>query len=322
MVARRFSAASIGTVAAIALFVLPAWSSRSLRVSTLRAVPRQTTSACSKRIVYAVSYDLSIYMYDQEHNAKMPCGSVTGFKNPQGIFVDRHRNLWVADQAAHAVYEFAPGNPTPIKTLQDTVGSPVDVAVNDRTNTAYVSNFVQGNSQPGAIEVYAHGSTTPTSTLTDPYMTYAFYDALDDQGNLYVTFLHTNGPTGVGGVDEWIGGSGTAMNLGITLQAPGGIQTTSTGALLICDQALPACGDFAPGSTTMTDAFATKDIDPFAIALDRDERHAFIEDTGSGQLQRWAYPGPDTRPQQRIAIPSGAYAGVAASPASPPGLPY
>jgi hypothetical protein len=72
----------------------------------------------------------------------------------------------------------------------------------------------------------------------------------------------------------------------------------------------------------MTNLFATKDVDPFAVTLDKEERHAFVEDVGDGQLQRWAYPGPDAHPQERIAVPGGAYAGVAASPAAPQGLPY
>jgi hypothetical protein len=105
------------------------------------------------------------------------------------------------------------------------------------------------------IEVYANGSTSPTGTLSDSHMNYAFNDALDDRGNLYVTCLSLNGPTGTGRIDEWLGGSGSPMDLGILLESPGGIQTTSTGALLVCDQEV-ACGEFEPGSTMMTNLFA------------------------------------------------------------------
>jgi DNA-binding beta-propeller fold protein YncE len=283
-------------------------------------------AGCSRAVVYVTSYNLSVEIYNQRRPHTTPCGSITGLHNPQGIFVDAAQHLWVVDQGngpPHHVYEFAPGNPTPLLTLVDTVGYPVDVAVDNASGTVYVTNFFNNGSTPGVVEVYAKGSTTPTATLSDPNMQYAFYDAVDDAGNLYVTYLHLNGPTGVGQVDEWFGGTGTPKNLGITLKAPGGIVTTATGALLICDQAAKACGDFAPGSTTMTNAFARSDKDPFAIALDKSERTAYVVDSGTNHgLGIWNYPGPDSRPRAKLIVPGMAYAGVAVSPAPPEGAPY
>ena len=199
------------------------------------------------------SYNNSVYVYDQRHNGKTWCGQITGVTNPQGLFVDKHHHLWVAiggdcRTQFSSVLEFAPGNPTPIRTLQDPDGSATDVAVDNRSGTVYVTNFfnysqgcASGNN--GVVEVYRGGHNTPTSTLSDPNMNYAFNDAVDNRGNLYVTYLHLNGPTGSGRIDEWVGGAGSAVDLGITLQAPGGIQTTKTGALLVCDQSV-ACGEF------------------------------------------------------------------------------
>jgi hypothetical protein len=305
-------------------------SASSARTQSSAHMPHYSASGCGKQIVYAASYDNTVYIYDQMHNGKTACGAVTGLTNPQGLFVDKSQNLWVVNggngrSVPSEVLEFAPGNPNPIKTLSDSTGFPVDVAVDNNSGTVYVTNFFQNGSKPGVVEVYAGGSTTPTSTLSDPNMTYAFYDAVDNQGNLYVTYLEVNGPSGVGRVNEWIGGTGSAIDLGITLVAPGGIQTTSSGALLICDQAAPACGQFTPGSTTMTNLIATKDPDPFAIALDAKERHAFIEDlypSTPGILERWAFPGPRKRQQEKIPVPGGAYAGVATSPAAVQGAPY
>jgi hypothetical protein len=290
-------------------------------------------SGCSTSVVYVTSYDNSVYIYDQAHNRKTPCGQITGVVNPQGLFVDKHHHLWVAISGDcktqfSSVLEFAPGQPMPIKTLQDPDGAATDVAVDNASGTVYVTNFfnyttgcVSGNN--GVVEVYAKGSTTPTGVLSDPHMNYAFNDAVDNHGNLYVTYLELNGPTGSGRIDEWLGGTGSATDLGITLQAPGGIQTTATGALLVCDQ-LVGCGDFPPGSTTMTNLFATKHPGSFGVALSRREKHAWVENPGvsSGQLQRYAYPGPDRRPQEAITVPGGGYAGVAVNPAAPQGAPY
>jgi hypothetical protein len=291
---------------------------------------RMTTTGCSNQVVYATSYNNSVYVYDQTHNGKTPCGQITGVTNPQGLFVDKKANVWVAvsgncKSQLSSVLEFAPGGSSPIKTLQDPAGSATDVALDNKSGTVYVTNFfdyaegcASGNN--GGVEVYANGSTTPTGTLSDPNMTYAFNDAVDSKGNLYVTYLDQSG---TGQIDEWLGGAGSPQNLGITLQAPGGIQTTATGALLVCDQSA-ACGDFAPGSTTMTNLFATKTPGSFGVALDKHERHAWVINPGlsAKQLQEYVYPGPDSRWQQTVTIPGGAYEGVAVSPASPQGAPY
>jgi len=303
------------------------------RQATASSGARRDASGCGKSLVYVTSYNNSVYLYDQTHNAKKPCGQITGVTNPQGLFVDKHRNLWVAvggncKTQFSSVLEFAPGNPKPIKTLTDAAGSASDVAVDNASGTVYVTNFFDytkgcASGENGAVEVYANGSTTPTGTLTDLHMNYAFNDAVDDRGNLYVTYLELNGPTGKGRIDEWLGGSGSPTDLGITLQAPGGIVTTSSGALLVCDQSV-ACGEFAPGSTTMTNLFATQNPGAYGVALDKSEKHAWAEDPAAtaGQLQRYAYPGPDAHALQTITVPGGGYAGVAVSPPAPEGKPY
>ena len=301
------------------------------RHGTAVRMPRMTASACGKSVVYVTSYDNSVYIYRQTHNGQAPCGQVTGLINPQGLFVDRQRNLWVAVAGDcrtqfSSVFEFAPGGTTPIQTLEDPDGPATGVAVDNRTGTVYVTNFFGylrgcGSGNNGTVEVYAKGSTTPTGTLSDPNMNYAFNDAVDDRGNLYVTYLKLNGPTGSGRIDEWTNGSGSPADLGITLQAPGGIQTTKSGALLVCDQSA-ACGEFAPGSTTMTNLFATGMPGSFGVALDKREQHAWVENAAYGLLQRYRYPGPDAHPKESITVPNGGYAGVAVSPAAPQGAPY
>jgi DNA-binding beta-propeller fold protein YncE len=291
---------------------------------------RMNSSACGKSVVYVTSYNNSVYAYDQKHNNGTPCGQITGIVNPQGLFVDSQRNLWVAvsgncKTTLSSVLEFAPGTSTPVKTLTDTGGPATGVAVDDTTGTVYVTNFfgysegcASGN--PGNVEVYANGSTSPTSTLTSATMALAFSDAVDDAGNLYVTYAKASGS---GGILEWTGGTGLPTDLGISLAYPAGIQTTKNGALLVCDQEA-GCGDFERGSKTMTKLFGTQKPGSYAVALDKREKNAWVENPGatSYQLLQYKYPGPDSRPKRGISITGGGYAGVALSPAAMQGRPY
>jgi hypothetical protein len=279
------------------------------------------------------SYDNSVYVYNQNHNGNTPCGQITGVTNPQGLFVDKNHHLWVAVSGDcrtqfSSVLEFAPGGSTPIKTLQDPDGAATGVAVDNESGTVYVTNFfnyttgcVSGNN--GVVEVYKKGATMPSRTLSDPNMTYAFNDAVDNQGNLYVTFLKVTGPSGTGRINEWMAGKGSPTDLGITLQAPGGIETTKSGALLVCDQGA-ACGEFLPGSTTMTKLFGTKHTGWFGVALNRRENDVWVENPSlaNNQLENFVYPGPRKKPRQSMTIPDGGYAGVAVSPPAPEGNPY
>ena len=140
--------------------------------------PKMDASGCGKSVVYATSYSNSVYIYDQVHSAGTPCGQITGVTNPQGLFVDKARDLWVAIAGDcrtqfSSVLEFAPGGSAPIKTLTDSAGPATDVAVDNKSGTVYVTNFfnytkgcISGND--GTVQIYANGSTTPTGHAERP----------------------------------------------------------------------------------------------------------------------------------------------------------
>jgi len=285
-------------------------------VRSRAAEPQRSAAACPRAVVFVSGYDNQVHIYPQ--SSKTQCGAITGFKNPQGLAVDSGGNLWVVNTGTFQIFEYAPGATSPSLTLQDSSGFPSGVAVDNHSGYVYVTNFFQQGSKPGVIEVYPPGATQPSATLSDPKMQYAFFDAVDNAGNLYVTYTSADG---VGHVYEWFGGTGTPTDLGIVLGAPGGIQTTASGALAICDQRAPACGTFAAGSTTMTGLFATKDGDPFNVALNAKEKRAFVTDVANGKLGTWKYPGPDSHGGRTYVLPNGAE-GVAVSPADPNGAPW
>jgi hypothetical protein len=127
------------------------------------------------------------------------------------------------------------GGLSPSTTLTDSVGDPTDVTVCP-DGTAYVADlYDNSSSNHSSIQVYAHGSTTPTGNLdyaTDfrnPFLT------CDAAGNVFVAIL-TGESAGDGGVVEFPHGKQKgAKDLGIVLQSPGGIKPDNAGNLLVTD---------------------------------------------------------------------------------------
>ena len=301
--------------------------------NTASASVRFDSAGCPAAVVYVVSsQNGSIEVYDPKNLAGGPCGKIGGLNSPQGLFADSHGNLWVADAVARQIYKFAPGTKAPVVTLTDANGMPSAVAVDEKSGTVYVTEYQHDNDPTTLVEVYANGSTTPTGSLGDPAARNGGYDAVDNQGNLYVTFMTQSNTAQV---DRWIGGTGTPQNLGLKLVSDGGIVTTANGALAVCDPFAFRCGLFESGSTTMSHVFAHMGranglvpnkppwLHPDAPALDRRERRAYVAATS---LTSWTFPGPAKRPNRlpldEIKVPGDAGQGIAVVPASRPGNAY
>lgn len=323
-------------VAAAAVALATACASNPASFGPVANAPQAPASrnaaTCPKSVVYVATRDATIDVYDTENLDAKPCGTLHGFTDPRGFFVDSRHNLWVADSLAHAIYKFAPGGASPVRTLSDPNGVPNDVTVDERSGTVYVVDYSNDVAPNTLVEVYAKGSTTPTGTLSDPAGRNGGFGAVDNQGNLYVTFMTQSNTAQV---DRWTGGSGTPRNLGLKLVSAGSIVTTATGALAICDPFAYRCGVFEPGSQKMAHVFGHMGrfndivpnkapwLHPDAFALDGRERRAYV---ASISLSEWAFPGPANRPNHlpvdQIKVPGDAGDGIAVSPASRPGSPY
>ncbi|HEY2555007.1 MAG TPA: hypothetical protein VGI15_07140 [Candidatus Cybelea sp.] len=302
---------------------------------TATQAARADTKACPKSVVYVSSaQNGTVEIYDRTKLTGDPCGSITGLQAPQGLFVDLTGNLWVADSATQRVYVFASGNPGAIRTLDDPDGQPAAIAVDEKSNTVYVTEYVNNMDASNLVQVYANGSTIPTMTLRDPSARNAGFVAVDDRGNLYVTFTTQSNTAQV---DEWLGGSGAPKNLRLNLVSAGAIVTTNDGTLAICDPFAYRCGEFAPGSKRMTHVFGhigkgvppgvkpnKRDwLNPDALAIDGAGDRAYV---AAETLSGWKYPGPANRPSHKplveVRVPGLAGNGIAVYPASPAGRPY
>src|SRR5580704_3641334 len=111
------------------------------------------------------SYHADVIVFDRD--AKQVGKITSGLDVPAGIFVDRHHNLWVADDGGQNVLEYARGGTSPIKTLSDPNVYPNDVTI-CANGTVYVANHYGMSQISGNVVAYAKGSITPTRALSWP----------------------------------------------------------------------------------------------------------------------------------------------------------
>jgi sugar lactone lactonase YvrE len=152
--------------------------------STLRFTDRSPLLYVAMFVANAVK----VYRTDQQNPA--PIDTLTdGIVAPNSLWIDSAGTLYVSNdwgknnQYADTVTEFAKGSRTPTKVLLG-LTFPGAVAV-DQAGTVYV--------QDAGIQVYEHGSTSPTRTITG-VGNGANALTVDDKGNLYSLIMTFRGP--------------------------------------------------------------------------------------------------------------------------------
>jgi len=214
-----------------------------------------------------------------------------GLLGPEGLFVDKKGSLWVANESNVLVYPR--GGLSPSKTLTDSVGDPIDVTVCP-DGTAYVADLYDNSSSNHAsIQVYAHGSTTPTGSLDyandfrNPFLT------CDAAGNVFVALL-TADSVGDGLVVEFpLGKEKGAKDLGIVLQSVGGIKPDNAGNLLVTDLIAHTITEYTENGAPTGHSIATGTATE-GIAVSRDGRIVLgaTDTTQEGPVGvSWSFPG-------------------------------
>jgi hypothetical protein len=142
---------------------------------------------------------------------------------------------------------------------------------------------------------------------------------IDQDGNLYAAVDVLGDEARI---LEWFGGSGDAFDLGIRLEASGGIESTADGGLIACDGLRNICGVFKRGSTTMSDTFVITGASSVQnLAVEATGHKVFVAASGFVSAWKWPHPGPN--PLQIISLDGGDDDhGTAVSPALAPGKPF
>lgn len=196
-----------------------------------------------RRLLYISDwYGSGVLIYSQYPHHKVVGFIDTSPYQPNSVHVDAANDLWVAlnttgPDGTPSVYVYHRGQTTPYRVLTGIPQIPVNVAVGP-DGTAYVTDENNGSGSGANVSVYAPGSDTPTSKLSDPNGTCCGWVAANRRGDVFLTYESPVGHTGQ--VVEFRAGSTRPRNLGITLTTfPGGIEVLGDGSLLVSEQGIP-----------------------------------------------------------------------------------
>jgi hypothetical protein len=264
-------------------------------------------------VLYVSDYTAVGYVnvYAQKGKNHGPIGQLTGFAYPANLFVDAQGDLFVADSNDFDVPVYHQGSTTPFETLQDPNEYPFGVAENSH-GTMYVASDVSSGGLPGNVAVYTGGSLTPTASLSDPRWFSAIDVAVDKSDNVYVCY-DTQSGGGTFGVDEFLAGTTTPVDLGLNIDSCQGLQLDHRQNLIVADTYAPAVDIFPPGTTTPS-AVLGKQGAPAGVALTKNAKEIFVGDSSTGAVEEYTYPGG--RLLQTITSGLSRAYGVATDPAA------
>ena len=124
-------------------------------------------------------------------------GKLTGFVEPRGECVDASGNVYVTDEGASDVLEYAHGGTTPMRTIEDPGQKPYDCAVNlnagNLTGNFAIVNAGTTSGGPGSVTVYG-GRVAGTYKMTNfSSLQFLGYTHQENVSNLFVDGLDKNG---------------------------------------------------------------------------------------------------------------------------------
>lgn len=294
-------------------------------------------------LVYASKFiQSSIVIYEQNGPGLYPVGKISdGVHGPQGLFVDQHEDLYVANTIAQNVLVFHRGSLHAYRVLDDANQWPDAVAV-DTNGTVYVANIHDQYGGPGSIAVYTTGSDTPTRMLTFPNFKIMSL-TIDKLSNVLVSYmdvapgvnshnpLYAPGYYG-GRIAEMVRGLTPArFPTSLTWTTPGGIQIDAEGRFIVAEQGrmnAPYAGlsVYNLATESKLSSFGFEEFSPMAEALSSDQRTIWGIDSIFGTLNQYSYPagalirtfGSDSNDELGVWLGDPPY-GVATDPAAKAG---
>jgi hypothetical protein len=289
---------------------------RTLRSSESQATPLKSfvhAQATTTKMAYVTDLvSRAVYGFTQAGRLTI---TITGLGDPLGLYVDRSRNLWVADagegSGAGEVLVYAKNSTTPFETLQTPEDKPTDVAICPN-GMIYVSSAFNLQTRAGEILVYSGGSQ-PTGSLQNPEGYADYYVACDSHNNVFTVVLNNSTR---GELYEYVGGvQGGFKAVSLPSFFPGGLRIRGGKHLLISDQIGRTISQFTEKGAPTGHSMSTGSYQAEALAVSSDNRLVLGAvspyDSGNSGGQSWRFPKGVLR--QTYSLPgSYPYAGGAA----------
>jgi hypothetical protein len=253
-------------------------------------------SAKSKAALLYVAYSGAVNLYSWPALGSL--GTLTEYGQVYGICSDAKGDVYIPDDEAGKIYEYAHGGKKAIKTLDDSYGEAQACSVDPVTGNLAVTNFVGPGSAAGNLLVYPGASGSPTMYTASGFDLY-FFPAYDDKGNVFV-----NGNSGVGSATGLLaelpkgGSSLESITMNQTIGFVGGLMWDGK-YLAYGDQINNVIYQFTVSGTQATEEGATTlddsdDVFQFwvtGIKKGRQGTEIAAADYGSGAAEVYDYPG-------------------------------
>ncbi len=231
--------------------------------------------------VYVADGD-EVLIYPEQGKNPPPIGMISdGVSGAYGLYVDRHGNLYVANDGNNSVTEYAQGSLSPSATYSGNLSRPLYPLV-DRKGNLWV-----GNANNGTVVEFLHGHTTPHKIL-QTLGTEADGMDFDSSGNLYVAYrnyYYYNGS-----IEEFAPGSIVGRDLGMQLNQPQGVIVSTTGTILAVETGGTNRIDvFAAGSNTPALEVGVSGT-PTQIAITEPEHKLLVSTLEKGTVYEIRFP--------------------------------
>ncbi|MGC1379940.1 MAG: hypothetical protein WA814_02810 [Candidatus Baltobacteraceae bacterium] len=145
--------------------------------------------AASRDLLYVSNYitsDVFVFSYPDDKLV----GTLTGFDQPDGICTDKKGDVFIVSNQNDTIIEYKHGGTSPIATLTDPAGYPVNCSIDPTTGNLAVATIRTYGSGPGSVEVYAHAKGTP-KIYYDKKITTVYFVGYDNKGNIFMDGLET-----------------------------------------------------------------------------------------------------------------------------------
>lgn len=151
-------------------------------------------------------------------------GTLTGFSAPHGECVDKAGNVFIDNEGASQILEYAHGGTTPIKILKDNGYFPSGCSIDPTTGNLAVANYSPLGSGPGGVAIYQHARGKPRHYFDSSGLFFYYYCGYDAHGNLFVDGMNSGANTVEFAELPAHSTHFKKITLNVTVALPGGVQ--------------------------------------------------------------------------------------------------